>query len=120
VTTSAFIYREYARAWRKPDGYDDLPRLLASTREAIQSGDSDDALIISYAAILLDLGRNEEALDWLLAHPLGYREYYENLGTAYAKNDPGDLKRVRRSNTEARNHPACPNAIVAYIDYQGM
>ena len=120
MITSAATYAQHASAWGHDAGYAALPDLAAQVRSAIEAGDRDPAHVINLAAILLDLHRNAEALAWLIAHPLEYREYYQNLATAFAKTDPDNLEAIRSNNRNARDAPPCPNAILAYIDYQGL
>lgn len=111
---------EHAKAWGDEAGTARLKALAAHVEAAIEGGDSDPAHLINYAAILLDLHRNQAALEWLLAHPVQYREYYENLATAYAKTDPTKLEEIRASNGKSREVPSCPSSIVAYMDWQGL
>lgn len=117
---SADVYARHLRTWCSQEEYESLPDLAAQVKDAIEAGDGDPAHLINYAAILLDLHRDDEALRWLLAHRVDYREYYENLATAYAKTDPNVKEPIRENNGRSRLHPKCPNAILAYIDYQGL
>ena len=120
MISSADTFSEHARTWGDDAAFAALPRLVDAVRAAIEAGDGDPAHVINYAAILLDLHRDDEALNWLLEHPLGYREYFENLATAYAKTDPSNKGQIRSNNHKSRNFPRCPNAILAYIDYLGL
>ena len=111
---------EHAKAWGNEAAYAGEPELAEQVKAAIESGDEDPAHLINYAAILLDLHRNRAALDWLLAHPAEYREYYQNLATAYAKTDSTKLEQIRENNGKSPEVPSCPNSIVAYMDWQGL
>lgn len=120
MITAAESYKIHETAWNDPNGDAVLADLARQIRETIESGQRDDALMINCAAVMLDLHQNKAALDWLLAHPVDYREYFLNLATAYAKLNASDLKNIRRNNEEATRYPSCPNAILAYIDYQAL
>ena len=120
MISSSDTFSEHARAWGNDAAYAALPQLADTVRSAIEAGDSDPAHVINYAAILLDLHRDDEALNWLLEHPLDYREYFQNLATAYAKTDPSNKKQIRYNNHKSSNFPPCPNAVLAYIDYHGL
>ena len=120
MLSSADIYAEHAKAWGNEAAYAALPQLAETVRSAVESGDDDPAHVINYGAILLDLHRNSEALAWLVAHPVEYREYFENLATAYAKTDSSNKEPIRSNNLKSGDYPKCPNAILAYIDYQGL
>ena len=120
MISSADTFAEHRKSWGNDAAYAALPKLADTVRATIESGDSDPAHIINYAAILLDLHRDSEALEWLVAHPLNYREYYQNLGTARAKTDPNNIEPIIFNNIKARDYPRCPNAVLAYIDYHGL
>jgi hypothetical protein len=120
MITAAETNRRHGEAWGNPAAYKRLPRLAEEVWEQIARGDDDPAHVINYAAILLDLHRDEEALEWLLGRKVDFKEYYQNLATAYAKTKPSDIGNIRKNNLEAAKHPECPHAIIAYIDYQGM
>ena len=120
MVSSAYTYAEHAKAWGDNAAYAVLPQLAEAVRLAIEAGDSDPAHVINYAAILLDIHKDAEALQWLMDHPLEYQEYYQNLGTAFAKTDPNNKEPIRANNLKSRKYPRCPNAILAYIDYQGL
>jgi hypothetical protein len=120
MITSADTYARHSRAWGNDAVYAALPELAKEVWSAIEAGDEDPAHGINFAAILLDLHRDQEALDWMRAHPVDYREYYQNLATAYAKIDPNNKEPIRANNLKARDCPRCPNAILAYIDYHAL
>ena len=120
MITSADAYRIHSEAWGDEEAYGELPSLANQVRQAIEHGHEDPAHVINYGAILLDLHRDSEALEWLLAHHVEYREYFQNLATAYAKTDPNNKEPIRSNNLKSREYPGCPNAILAYIDYHGL
>lgn len=111
---------EHAKTWGDEAATRRLSALAEQVKAAIEDGNSDPAHLINYAAILLDLHRNQAALEWLLAHPLQHREYYQNLAIAYAKTDSAKLEQIRANNGKSREAPSCPNSIVAYMDWQGL
>lgn len=120
MITAEVAYSEHGKAWGNEAAYAALPELAERVKAAIEGGDDDPAHVINYAAILLDLHRNQAALDWLLAHPVQYREYFQNLAAVYAKTDSTKLEEIRANNRRAWELPSCPNAIVAYMDWQGL
>ena len=117
MITSAQTFAAYSEAWASGD-FARLTDLLERVAAAISAGDTDPAHRINYGALLLDLGRDVEARDWLVAHPLEYREYYENLAIARFKTARRAIGAIRESNRRAQTLSKCSNAIVAYVDYQ--
>ncbi len=113
-------YDIYRRHWAGDNASEIFPRLLADIRRAMEEKHDNPALINNYGAILLDLNRNKEALDWLSSHPLDFSEYYENLAIAVIKCDRSRADKCRELNRKAGRLPKKPYAIVAYIDYQGL
>ncbi|MCB0353641.1 MAG: hypothetical protein KDD64_08960 [Bdellovibrionales bacterium] len=120
MVSSLETLREYSKAWNREDSSKKLTALLRRVRGAIDQGESDPAHRINFGALLLDLQRNREALEWFRANPLQYKEYFQNLAIALAKTDRGNIQAVRANNKKAEQLPSCPNTIVAYIDYHGM
>jgi hypothetical protein len=73
----------------------------------------------NYAAVLLDLHRDEEALSLLKSSNPEFSEYCSNLAIAIVK-AAYDLKLIRKWNQAATKQPMQDGAIVAYLDWQGL
>ena len=76
-------------------------------------------LINNYAAVLLDLHRDSEALDLLRQYSPEFSEYCSNYAIAIAKS-AYDIALIRKWNKAASTQPKQENAIVAYMDWQGL
>jgi predicted Zn-dependent protease len=107
-------------AWQAGEDYEArLLEALAILQRAYDGGDSRHLVINNYAAVLLDLQRNQEALDLLKKYQPESSAFCANYAIAIAKT-LYRIQDIRRWNTEAKNYPAMENAIEAYIDWQGF
>jgi 5,10-methenyltetrahydromethanopterin hydrogenase len=113
-------YDIYRHNWAGDNAPEVFTRLLEDIRRALEVNHADPALMNNYGAILLDLNRNKEALDWLSSHPLDFSEYYENLAIAVIKCDRSEIDKCRELNGKAGRLSKKQYAIAAYIDYQGL
>lgn len=73
----------------------------------------------NYAAVLLDLGRNAEALALLKTSTAEISEYCSNYAIAIATS-AYDINEIRKWNQKAQEYPKAKHAIVAYVDWMGF
>lgn len=88
-------------------------------QQAYESGKSSPLFINNYAAVLLDLNRDSEALKLLQQYQPAFAEYCSNYAIALAKS-AHDIALIRKWNEAASRQPKKKSAIVAYIDWQGL
>ncbi|WP_431474394.1 hypothetical protein RVM24_16210 [Marinobacter sp. KM021] len=110
----------HCQAWNDHTRFTDcLEQAAVLLKQAFESGGSSPLLINNYAAVLLDLHRDSEALDLLRQHPPEFSEYCSNYAIAIAKS-AYDIALIRKWNKAASTQPKQENAIVAYMDWQGL
>lgn len=113
-------YRLHNLAWQRGDDYEArLLEALVILQSAYEAGDRRHLLINNYAAVLLDLNRNQEALDLLKRYQPESSAFCANYAIAIAK-AAYRIQTIRKWNTDAQNYPVMENAIEAYIDWQGL
>lgn len=114
------VYQQYSKIWCQENNRLLVTNLIKAVEATLDQDPYNPALIISYAALLLDRNRSNEALNWLKRHPLPLNEYHQNVAVAYAKTDSVHSELVRKHNQIAANLPHCEFALVAYIDFQAL
>ena len=117
VEESLRLHRE---SWNDQDNY--LGHLKAAEnllRTAYEGGNRDPLIVNNLAAILLDQNKNIEALLLMKENPFDFSEYCSNRAIAIAKADY-NLKNIRKWNAAASKSPSMKNAIIAYMDWQGL
>jgi predicted Zn-dependent protease len=108
----------HVEAW---SDYDKYVRCLTSAAELLQaayeSGDHRTLLVNNYAAVLLDLHRDDEALNLLQRYEPEFSQYCSNYAIAIAK-AAYDITLIRKWNMAAPEYPK--GAILAYMDWQAL
>jgi hypothetical protein len=113
-------YRLHQLVWEAGGDYESCMReALAVLQAAYKAGDDRHLMINNYAAVLLNLHRNQEALDLLKKYQPESSAYCENYAIAIAK-ACYRIEDIRHWNLKARDYPVMENAIVAYVDWQGF
>jgi hypothetical protein len=114
-------YLLHVKAWRE---YDKTKSHLNSAYslllEAYEGGDQSSVVINNLAAVLLDMYRDKEALDFIKEHKPECKEFCLNYAIALVKQNVSDINEVRKWNKMAANYPKQEHAIVAYMDWQGL
>jgi len=110
----------HQKAWSKRDEFtSSLEEAIALCEVAYENGENTPLFINNYAVALLDLHRDQEALDLLKNYEPSFSEYCSNYAIAVAK-AKYDLKLIRKWNKAASKQPKQEGAIVAYMDWQGL
>ncbi len=113
-------YRLHQLVWEAGGDYESCMReALVVLQSAYESGDDRHLVINNYAAVLLTLHRNQEALDLLKKYQPESSAYCANYAIAIAKTHYNILE-IRKWNGLSREYPELDKAIVAYIDWQGF
>lgn len=113
-------FRIHRLAFQSGEDYElRMREALVILQNAYEAGDCRHLLINNYAAVLLDLQRNQEALDLLQKYQPESSAYCENYAIAIAKTCYR-IEDIRRWNIKARDYPVMENAVVAYVDWQGF
>lgn len=114
------INKLHRQAWGQlEDSNVPLEQAASLAKSAHEKGENSPLFINNYAAVLLDLHRDKEALDLLKSSDPVFSEYCLNYAIAVAKT-ADDMEIIRHWNQAARQHPKQAGAIVAYMDWQGM
>lgn len=112
--------RLHEMAW-KPNadylGCMDLALILI--KKAYDEGNHTNLVVNNYAAILLDLHRDKEALELLEQYEPECFEYCSNYSVAAIKLG-SNISEIRKWNGLASQYPRLEKAIVAYIDLQAL
>lgn len=74
----------------------------------------------NFAAILLDMQRNTEALYFLKEYLPSLSESHSNMAIAIAKTNVSDIESIRSYNKSSADFPQSDYAITAYIDWQAL
>ena len=110
----------HRKAWTNYDYFtDSLEQAVSICQAAYENGENSPLFINNYAAVLLDLHRDDEALDLLKNSDPTFSEYCSNYAIAIAK-AAYDLELIRKWNQAATKKPKQDGAIVAYMDWQGL
>lgn len=114
------INKLHRQAWRQlEDSTGPLEKAASLAKSAYEKGENSPLFINNYAAVLLDLHRNNEALALLKSGEPVFSEYCLNHAIAIAK-AAYDLELIRHWNQAATQQPKQEGAIVAYMDWQGL
>lgn len=114
-------YLLHSKAWNEHDKTKThLADAYSLLNAAYEGGDSSNLVVNNLAAVLLDLYRDEEALSLLKRHNPECNEYCLNFAIAVVKQKSSDINEVRKWNKKASSYPKFKNAIVAYMDWQGL
>lgn len=111
--------RLHSEAWGSGKSSDYLIRALNLLKSEYESGNESNIVVNNYAATLLNLHKNSEALALLRLGEPEISEYCSNYAIAIAKSKY-DLAEIRKWNQNAGKYPKAENAIVAYIDWHGF
>ncbi|TGG95604.1 hypothetical protein E4656_04105 [Natronospirillum operosum] len=107
-------------AWRDHSRFaEHLEQAAKLLRAEYEDGERDSLLINNYAAVLLDLHRDAEALALLQSSVPDCAEHCLNTAIAIAKS-AYDLARIRQWNLATADYPRRQGALVAYMDWQGL
>ncbi|USH05160.1 hypothetical protein K6Q96_18235 [Grimontia kaedaensis] len=110
----------HRKAWSNYDDFtDSLEKAVSICKAAYENGENSPLFINNYAAVLLDLHRDEEALNLLEISDPVFSEYCSNYAIAIAK-AAYDLELIRKWNQAATKQPKQDGAIVAFMDWQGL
>ena len=110
----------HRKAWSNYDDFTvSLEEAVLMCQAAYENGENLPLFINNYAAVLLDLHRDDEALDLLKNRDPTFSEYCSNYAIAIAK-AAYDLELIRKWNQAATKKPKQDGAIVAYMDWQGL
>ncbi|TBR43551.1 hypothetical protein CBF23_005080 [Marinomonas agarivorans] len=110
----------HRKAWCNDDDFTKLlEKAVLLCEVAYKDRERSPLFINNYAAVLLDLHRDDEALVLLKNSKPIFSEYCSNYAIAIAKS-AYDLDLIRYWNQEATKQPKQSGAILAYIDWQAL
>jgi predicted Zn-dependent protease len=113
-------YKLHEMAWQpKADYQSCLEQSWFLFKKAYEEGNHANLVVNNYAAVLLNLHRNTEALELLKQYEPECSEYCSNYAIAVAKTRY-NIAEIRKWNSMASQYPRLEQAIVAYIDWQGF
>ncbi len=116
MTVAEEINKLHQKAWSNYDDFtESLERAVSVCQVAYENGENTPLFINNYAAVLLDLRRDEEALSLLRSCNPSFSEYCSNMAIAIAK-AAYDLELIRKWNQAATKQHKQDGAIVAYMD----
>ena len=111
------LHRE---AWQQHDNYERcLTEAVSLCQVEYARGERSPLFMNNYAAVLMDLHRDDEALGLLQFHKPDFSEHCANLAIATAK-AAYDLEGIRKWNGLASQLPRRKGANVAYMDWQAL
>ncbi len=120
-SVEAAAFELHKKAWSDhPNWSTHLVRALLILKSSIDSGESNDTINNNYAAVLLDLNRNSEALNFLTHNLPSTKSGHANMAIAIAKNYPLDISKIRQYNKSSSELPEFSYSITAYMDWQGL
>lgn len=120
MTVAEEINKLHQKAWSNyADFTESLEKAVSVCRVAYENGENTPLFINNYAAVLLDLHRDEEALSLLKSCNPSFSQYCSNMAIAIAK-AAYDLELIRKWNKAATKQHKQDGAIVAYMDWQGL
>lgn len=121
MNVSEESYLLHSRAWGDSDKTKShLYDAYLLLHKAYESGDKSNVVINNLAAVLLDMYRDKEALDFIKGHKPECEEFCLNYAIALVKQNESDINEIRKWNQMAKNYPKQQNAIVAYMDWHGL
>ncbi|MBY6034995.1 hypothetical protein KUV59_17610 [Marinobacter daepoensis] len=110
----------HSQAWSDQSRFTEcLEQAAGLLKQAYESGDTSSLLVNNYAAVLLDLHRDFDALELLRLCDPDFSEFCANYAIAVAK-AAYDIDLIRHWNQAASKYPKDERAIVAYMDWQGL
>lgn len=113
-------YRLHELAWGAGTDHEKyMQQAFSILKNAYEDGDRRHLIINNYAAVLLNLHCNHEALNLLKQYQPQCSAYCLNYAIAIAKTGY-NIHEIRKWNMAASNYPDLENAIAAYIDWQGF
>jgi len=120
MDTNLELIELHRRAWSDYSKYSEyLEKAISLCEEEYRAGERSSLFINNYAALLLDLHRDAEALRLLKGKTPEFSEYCSNYAIAIAKSEY-DIEAIRKWNKAAANYPKNEDAIVAYMDWQAL
>ncbi|WP_160151546.1 hypothetical protein [Microbulbifer sp. ALW1] len=120
MNTHSEVIELHRNAWSDYSKYTEyLEKAISLCEVEYEAGERSLLFINNYAALLLDLHRDAEALRLLKDQTPEFSEYCSNYAIAIAKSGY-DIEAIRKWNRAASNYPKRENAIVAYMDWQAL
>ncbi len=112
----------HSAAWAEQEKWEThLNKALHILKPLLKEKERPSYTITNYAAILLELNKNEEALLFLEQNEEEQNsEYFANYAIALAKNDPGRVQEIQKMNKKSVALTRSEYGIEAFIDWHGL